>query len=90
MKRSPGHVTVFGRKHVTNLKPIASAQEGMTKVDTFSGPPEAFVLAVPAGLLDPLGVNMARITDRVLARGWQPDGFEQHDGYMLYRYRLLE
>lgn len=72
------------------MKPIASAKEGMELVDCFVGTPETFVLAVPETLLDPIGVNMALITDSVLARGWQPDGFEQHEGYRLYRYKVLE
>jgi len=62
----------------------------MERVNSFAGLPEQFVLAVPEALLDPVGMNMALITDRVLARGWQPDGFEQHDGYRLYRYKVLE
>jgi len=72
------------------MKPIASAKEGMELVNCFVGTPEEFILAVPEALLDPIGVNMALITDRVLARGWQPDGFEQHEGYRLYRYKVLK
>lgn len=62
----------------------------MELVDCFVGTPEEFFLAVPEALLDPIGANMALITDRVLARGWQPDGFEQHEGYRLYHYKVLQ
>ncbi len=30
---------------------------------------------------------MAIIGDTVLSRGWYPDGFEQHDGYRVYKYK---
>jgi hypothetical protein len=72
------------------MKPIASARDGMELVDSFVGDPENFVLAVPEALLDPVGINMALITDRILARGWEPNRFERHDGYRLYRYKVLE
>jgi hypothetical protein len=72
------------------MKPIASVKEGMELVDSFTGSPKEFELAVPEALLDSVGVSMALITDRVLRRGWQPDGFVQHEGYRLYRYKELE
>ena len=45
---------------------------------------------MPDALNDQVGINMAIITDRVLARGWQPNGFVQANGYRIYRYELLE
>jgi hypothetical protein len=65
---------------------IASVEEGVRLVDSFKGKAEEFVLAVPDSLLDPVGLNLAVITDRVLARGWQPAGFTQAEGYRIYRY----
>lgn len=70
--------------------PIASVEEGVRLVDSFEGKAEEFVLAVPDSLLDPIGLNMAIITDRILARGWQPAGFTQAEGYRIYRYEELE
>ena len=67
-------------------KPIASIDEGIRLVDSFVGEPEDFQLAVPDSLRDPAGVAMAIITDRVLARGWWPNGFRQEAGYRVYRY----
>lgn len=61
----------------------------MAHVTAFEGPPKDFVLVIHQSLLDPVGINMALITDRVLARGWMPDGFEQHEGHRLYRYKEL-
>jgi len=62
----------------------------MHLVDTFEGEPTDFQLLIPDALNDPVGVNMAIITDRVLARDWQPDGFTQEDGYRVYRYASLD
>ena len=70
-------------------EPIQSVEEATRLVDSFEGRPEAFQLAVAEALLDPMGINMAIITDRVIARGWQPDGFSQADGYRVYRYKEL-
>lgn len=57
------------------MKPITSIQEAKTFVDSFNGHPTEFQLVMPDELNDPIGMNRAIITDRVLARGWQPDGF---------------
>jgi hypothetical protein len=45
---------------------------------------------MPDALNDAVGINMAIITDRVLARGWQPNGFVQANGYRIYQYEPLE
>ena len=72
------------------MTPIESVDEGVRLVDSFAGPPQEFQLAVPDSLLDPVGVNMAIITDRVLKRGWEPNGFTQARGYKIYRYKALQ
>ena len=70
-------------------KPIGSVEEALKLIDAFSGNPEAFELAVPETLLDAIGINMSIITDRILQRGWQPDGFTQGSGFRRYRYKNL-
>ena len=70
-------------------KPIDSVQDALKLLDSFRGDPRDFELAVSDSLLDGIGINMAIITDRVLQRGWEPDGFEQQLGYRLYRYKKL-
>jgi hypothetical protein len=72
------------------MKPIASVDEALQLVSSFTGKPEEFQLAVPEALIDAVGINMAIITDRVLSRGWQPDGFTQKFGYRIYRYKELD
>jgi hypothetical protein len=68
---------------------IQSVEEALQLVDSFDGRPEAFQLAVPTTLLDPVGINLAIITDRVIARGWQPDGFVEADGCRVFHYKEL-
>jgi hypothetical protein len=72
------------------VKPIGSVNEALELVSSFTGKPEEFELAVPEALIDAVGINMAIITDRVLSRGWQPDGFTQETGYRIYRYKTLD
>ena len=37
-------------------------------------------------LNDPMGMNMAIIADGILKAGYMPDGFDQKDGYRIYKY----
>ena len=51
-----------------------------------------FTLAVAdgftfAGRADTMGAGMAIVLDAILAKGFWPDGFEQKDGYRVYRYK---
>jgi hypothetical protein len=71
------------------MKPISSVQEGMQLIDSFVGGAEEFGLCVPCELLDPNGMNMAIITDRILAKGWLPKGFEQCQGSRIYHYKPM-
>ena len=40
-------------------------------------------------LLDPMGINMALITDAILAREWEPDGYTEANGCRIYKYKAL-
>jgi len=68
------------------VTPIASVDEGTQLVDSFTGKAEDFQLVMPDSLQDASGMNMAIITDRILARSWWPNGFVQGQGYRIYRY----
>jgi hypothetical protein len=67
------------------MKPVNSVQEALEQIHSFQGPVSEFALAFPDRLNDPVGVNMAIITDKILGRGWQPDGYSQMAGYRIYR-----
>ena len=73
-----------------NDAPIKSVEDGKRLIDEYEGPPESFKLLVPDSLNDPVGWNMAFLTDRILAKGWEPRGFEQKSGYRVYLYRLMD
>ena len=75
---------------MNTVKAIGSVQEALALIDAHHGEAEDFTLAVPDSLQDPTGMNMALITDRILARGWQPDGYTSQPGIRLYRYKPLE
>ena len=55
----------------------------------------SFELAISDGMAlagdqDLMGAGMAMILDAILAQGYEPDAFEQRDGYRLYRYKRME
>ena len=55
----------------------------------------SFELAISDGMTfagdqDLIGAGMAMILDAILAQDYEPDAFEQRDGYRLYRYKRME
>lgn len=70
--------------------PFNDIDQAAKYVDDFKGKPEEFELAISDELQDPIGINMALITDRILAKGWEPDGFKQENGYRIYLYKDME
>lgn len=72
-----------------NRSPVQSVDAALGRIGAFKGHPSKFLLAVHESLLDPFGMNMALITDAVLARGWEPDGFIEEQGYRSYKYKEL-
>ena len=69
-------------------QPFTEIEAAISAIDRFPGQGEDFSLSLSLSdsLLDPVGINMAIITDKALARGWFPAGFEQREGYRIYRY----
>ncbi|PHR97449.1 MAG: hypothetical protein COA78_27665 [Blastopirellula sp.] len=68
---------------------IKTVEEAIRLIESHSGEAKDFKLAVCQSLLDPTGVNMAIITDKILSMGWMPAGFEDHEGYRLFMYSDL-
>lgn len=67
-------------------QPFTEIEAAISAIECFPGQAEDFSLPLPDSLLDPVGINMAIITDKALARGWFPAGFEQREDYRIYRY----
>ena len=44
-------------------------------------------LMISDELNDDVGMNMAIIVDGILKKGYMPNGFEQKDGYRVYKYQ---
>lgn len=72
------------------IEPIRDVDEAISLIKSFTGRPEDFTLPISDRLQDPMGMNMAMITDAVLAKGWMVDGFEERDGYRVYLYKSDE
>lgn len=72
------------------MRPIEKIEEAEQLIESFEGCPEDFELPISDQLQDPVGINMAIITDSILKRGWMPDGFEQKEGYRIYHYKNAE
>ena len=69
------------------MKPAASIDEARKLIAAHSGRPEDFRLPISDQLQDPLGLNLAIITDAILKRGWEPDGYAQEKAFRIYRYK---
>ncbi len=72
-----------------NVTPYTNLDDALAAISAHDGPPEAFLLPVADILQDPVGMTMAIITERILARGWELDGYVAGDGFRLYRYRSV-
>lgn len=68
------------------MEPVSSVDEAISLIKSFTGRAEDFILPISDGLQDSVGMNMALITDAILAKGWMVDGFEEMDGYRVYLY----
>ena len=71
------------------MRPITTLDEARWTIQNFSGAPEDFVLPISDQLQDPTGVNMVIIVDAILDKGWEPNGFEQREGFRIYRYKTM-
>ncbi|MEE9615032.1 MAG: hypothetical protein V3W31_08830 [Thermodesulfobacteriota bacterium] len=71
-------------------KVVESIEEANAMIDAFTGNANDFKLRVSDKLQDPTGISMTIITDTVLSKGWEPDGFVQKEGFRTYSYKELE
>jgi len=71
------------------MEPITAVEEARRIIQSYQGRPEDFRLPISDCLHDPIGMNMALITDSILARNWESDGYIQEKGFRVYKYKLL-
>ncbi len=55
---------------------------------------DSFAIAIAddmtiTGQPDPIGAGIAAILDVILRKGFEPDGYDQNDGYRLYKYKRM-
>ncbi len=72
------------------MKPATTIEQAKALIESFAGKPEEFELPIAHGLLDPVGINIAIITDAILAREWEPNGYTDSNGCRIYRYKAME
>lgn len=72
------------------MKPFEDINKACQYVESFEGKAADLRLPISESLLDPVGINMALITDKILDKGWEPDGYEEKEGYRVYRYKEME
>ncbi len=83
------------KQKAMNATIIQSAEEGLAYLETDQPTGEFFQLAISdsftfVGQPDTMGVGMAVLLDKILGLGFEPDGFDQKDGYKLYKYKEME
>ena len=81
---TPSNLPVASKR---NMKPITTVEEAQSVIGSYQGKPEDFRLPISDQLQDPVGMNMAIITDTILRRGWEPDGYTQENGFRIYKYK---
>lgn len=74
---------------------IATAEDGIKHLEAHPPSGDRFELAISdiftfKGKLDRVGFGMALILNRILAMGYEPDGFEQKEGFRLYKYKKVQ
>ncbi len=71
------------------MNPHTNIESAREAINSYNGAPKEFLLSISDELNDPMGMNMAILTDVALSKGWEPDGFDQEKGYRVYRYKML-
>ncbi|MBJ2154455.1 hypothetical protein [Variovorax sp. IB41] len=74
---------------LTPMHPFSSVEGAIAAIDALDRGLREFELSVSDNLQDYLGVQMAQITDRALARGWEPISFMQKNGFRRYRFKAM-
>lgn len=63
------------------MSSVRSKYDARRAIKGYEEAPEELFLPISGDLQDPMGLSMAILTDSALEKGWEPDGFEQREGY---------
>ena len=69
------------------MEPITTVKQALQQIEQFTGTVSEFELPIANTLNDAVGINMAIITDKILQKGWMPNGCREEEGFRVYRYR---
>ena len=70
-------------------EPLTTVEEAREYIsNNFKNPEETLWIA--ESLNDNVGMNMAIIGDKILKTGYMPNGFDQKEGYRIYKYKKLK
>ena len=69
------------------MKPFTDVGAALEFVKSYRGSAAELELPIADSLQDPVGLNMSLILDHLLSREWEPAGYDQMDGYRIYRYK---
>ena len=68
------------------MQAISDINEAVRIVEEYEGTAADFELPISDSINDAVGINMAIVGDAILAKGWEPNGFIQKDGFRIYLY----
>jgi hypothetical protein len=71
------------------MDPVTSVDEARRLIQAYEGDAEDFLLPSADELQDPIGINLALVTDSILAREWQPDGYVRETDFRIHKYKGL-
>lgn len=70
-------------------EPFKEVESAVEYIRSFKGKAEELNLPISDGMNDQFGMNMAIVTDAILEKGFEPNGFKQMKGYRVYVYNAL-
>lgn len=72
------------------MEPFTDIEKAKQFIQNYEGKVKDFSLPIPDSMNDPVGINMAILLDLMLKKDWEPDGFDQYDGYRVYKYKTMD
>lgn len=81
---------LFQFNSVIAVEPFKNVETIVDYIRSFEGNANDLKVPISDEVNDQIGLNMAIITDAILAKGFEPNGFEQKKGYRVYVYKDLE
>ncbi len=81
---------LFKPRQSITQQPFKTVNKAVEHIQSITQESAEFKLLISDELNDAMGANMAIILDVILDKGFEPFGFEQKEGYMVYVYQSLQ